>query len=69
MRPLLPGRRPYSRGYLYDPCENNMFINSSATFINLPGENHRSATSYWQILSHNVVLGTPRRERYSISQR
>jgi hypothetical protein len=27
------------------------------------GENHRPATSHWQTLSHNVVLGTPRLSR------
>jgi hypothetical protein len=27
------------------------------------GENHRSAASHWQTLSHNVVSSTPRRER------
>jgi hypothetical protein len=25
----------------------------------VPVENHRPATSHWQILSHNVVLSTP----------
>jgi hypothetical protein len=25
----------------------------------VPGENHRSAASHWQTLSHNVVLSTP----------
>jgi hypothetical protein len=32
-----------------------------------PGENHSSATSHWQSLSHNVVLNTPRHERDSNS--
>ena len=32
------------------------------------GENHRSVASHWQILSHNVVLSTPRHERGSNSQ-
>ena len=27
--------------------------------IGVPGENHRPAASYWQILSHNVVSSTP----------
>ena len=26
----------------------------------VPGENHRSAASHWQTLSHNVVSSTPR---------
>ena len=28
----------------------------------VPVENHRSVTSHWQILSHNVVLSTPHHE-------
>jgi hypothetical protein len=28
----------------------------------VPGENHWTATSYWQTLSHNVVSSTPRHE-------
>jgi len=28
--------------------------------IEVPGENHRSATSHWLTLSHNVVSSTPR---------
>jgi hypothetical protein len=28
----------------------------------VPGENHRLVASHWQILSHNVVSGTPRHE-------
>jgi len=28
--------------------------------IGVPGENHRSAESHWQTLSHNVALSTPR---------
>ena len=31
----------------------------------ISGENHRSASSHWQILSHNVVSSTPRHERKS----
>ena len=31
------------------------------------GENHRSVTSHWLILSHNVVSSTPRYERGSNS--
>ena len=34
----------------------------------VPGENHRSVASHWQILSHNVVSSTPRHERDSNSQ-
>jgi len=34
----------------------------------VPVENHRSATSHWQTLSHNVVSSTPRHERGSNSQ-
>jgi hypothetical protein len=34
----------------------------------VPGENHQPATSYWQTLSHNVVLSTPRHERIFNSQ-
>jgi len=30
------------------------------------GENHRPATSHWQIVSHNVVSSTPRHERDKI---
>jgi hypothetical protein len=29
----------------------------------VPGENHRPVASHWQILSHNVVSGTPRHEQ------
>ena len=25
----------------------------------VPGENHRSAVSHWQTLSHNIVSSTP----------
>jgi hypothetical protein len=32
------------------------------------GEYHRTVANYWQTLSHNVVLGTPRHERGSNSQ-
>jgi hypothetical protein len=28
----------------------------------VPGENHQPVASHWQILSHNVVLSTPRHE-------
>jgi hypothetical protein len=28
----------------------------------VPGENHKPVASHWQILSHNVVLSTPRHE-------
>jgi hypothetical protein len=31
-------------------------------------ENHRSAASYWQTLSHNVIWSTPCHERDSNSQ-
>ena len=34
----------------------------------VPGENHRPAAIYLQILLHNVVSGTPRHERHSNSQ-
>ena len=34
----------------------------------VPGENHRSVASHWQILSHNVVSSTPRHEQDSNSQ-
>jgi len=35
----------------------------------VPGENHRTATSHWQILSHNVVSSTLRHEQDLNSQR
>ena len=34
----------------------------------VPGENHRSAVSHWQTLSHNIVLSTPHHERDLNSQ-
>jgi hypothetical protein len=34
----------------------------------VPGKNHRTAASHWQILSHNVESSTPRHERDSNSQ-
>ena len=34
----------------------------------VPGENHRSAASHQQTLSHNVVSSTPRHEQDSNSQ-
>ena len=30
--------------------------------ISMPGEHHRSATSHWQTVSHNVVSSKPRHE-------
>ena len=36
--------------------------------IGVPGENHRSAASHRQTLSHNVVSGTPSHEQDSKSQ-
>jgi len=37
--------------------------------VGVTGENHGSAASHLQILSHNVVSSTPRHERDSNSQR
>ena len=34
----------------------------------VPGENRRPAATHGQTLSHNVLLNTPRHERYSKSQ-
>ena len=34
----------------------------------VPGEKQRPVASHWQILSHDVVLSTPRHERGSNSQ-
>jgi len=34
----------------------------------VPGENHRTAASHWQTLSHIVVLSTPRHQRDLNSQ-
>jgi hypothetical protein len=34
----------------------------------VPGENHQSAASHWQTLSHNVISSTPHHERDSNSQ-
>jgi hypothetical protein len=34
----------------------------------VPGENHQSAASHWQTLSHNVVSSTPCHEQGSNSQ-
>ena len=37
--------------------------------IEVPGENHRPASSHWQILSHRyLVSSTPRRQQDSNSQ-
>jgi hypothetical protein len=36
--------------------------------IGVTGENHQSAASHWQTLSHNVVSNTPCHEWYSNSQ-
>jgi hypothetical protein len=37
---------------------------STACTIGVLGENHRPVASNWQTLSHNVVLSTPRHERF-----
>ena len=53
---------------------NAIFINisviswRSALFVEETGENHRSAVSHLQTLSHNVVSSTPRHERGSNPQ-
>jgi len=33
-----------------------------ASFLIVPGENHRPVASHWQTLSFNVVSSTPRHE-------
>jgi hypothetical protein len=38
-------------------------------FPGVPGENHRSVTSHWPTLSHNVVASVPRHKWDSNSQR
>ena len=44
-----------------------MMFNATFNYISLylGGENHRSVTSHWQTLSHNVVSSTPRPEQDS----
>jgi hypothetical protein len=32
---------------------------SDQCMTGVPGENHRSAVSHWQTLSHNIVSSTP----------
>ena len=63
-------------GHCYDNTEimvkvkvfNATFNNISVLLveeIGVPGENHRTAASYWHTLSYNVVSSTPRHERDS----
>jgi hypothetical protein len=55
----------YNEYFEFNATFNNTSVISLQSVINVeeagvPGDNHRSAASHWQTLSHNVVSSTPR---------